>query len=203
MKKRVLGLLLAFVLMFAVTFPLTACGGGGDKGKAADNKAIGDAEAAINALAFVGWAQSVANTEEDAKTQIRNQINAKIANFGDYGVTVAVNAVTFKSASAGSSAIIGTNGSFKFTVTVSRGKGTEVTSNEKTVAIEATKHVVPVDLFLMAITNPRGNFTTTYERFNSGDPDRDYVMEVEVNDEISYGKGVSDDYDGYVTYTAS
>ena len=102
----------------------------------AENAAIALAKSAVEKAAFGPAAQSVAKTAAEAQTFIEN----KLAALALGGVDAVVNAGAFTAAVAETETEDGANGSFGFTVTLSKGKGTAVTTAAFTLTINYTEY---------------------------------------------------------------
>jgi uncharacterized repeat protein (TIGR02543 family) len=102
-----------------------------------DSEAVAAAKALIEGATYT-VVQSVANTEADVKTWLVSQISA-LTGWTETGVTIAVANITV---SAITPASTGVNGSFTFTVSLSKG-GSSATSNEKIGTITANPNGIP------------------------------------------------------------
>ena len=115
---------------------------------------VDNALSAVNNASYAAVAQADKNTAELLKAYVKQIAEAAVT---ESGVTVEINEVAFTAAIAGDAGDNdGTNGSYRFTITVSKGSQNK-TTEEKTVAITATPYVDPdiaiVDNALSAVNN--------------------------------------------------
>ena len=108
---------------------------------AQDNLDIASAKGAIEGAPYTAAQADVADATA-AGTKAQALVDALGAALE--GTTVVVVPGVFTAATAGDATTPeGTNGSFKFTVTINKGSGTEVTSAEQTMTITATPYEAP------------------------------------------------------------
>lgn len=106
-------------------------------------EAVTAALTAVNGADYGSVAQSTVNSETDAENYVKAIAVAAVANAS---VTVTIKKTAFTAAVAGSqNNAAGTNGSYVFTVTVSKGAQSQ-TSGEKTLVITAAKVLSRADL---------------------------------------------------------
>lgn len=131
MKKRLRAMLLGLFILAA--FILPACGG---KGGAPD-AVLAAAKTAVEGLAYGPVAQALINTEASAEEYVDNLILNLELDITDE-VYCEVRTASFKAAVAGNYiAVAGTNGSYKFTVELTRDTKS-VETGELTLVITAT-----------------------------------------------------------------
>jgi hypothetical protein len=128
-----------------------------------DAESVAAAKAAIESIS--GWtvAQATANSAAAVKTWIAQRINA-LAGFSATGVTVTATNITlgsFNAAVAGTaSAPAGTNGSFRFTVSLSKGSSSTATVCRNG-TITATGYVAPPDYAVTVSATTNGTVTAS------------------------------------------
>gem|GEM_PF-6491681 len=107
---------------------------------AQDNAAIAAAKTLVEGAAFAAVKQADINTQALAKAEAERIIGLLSLN----GVTATVLDASFTAAIAGTEAnTAGTNGSYAFTVELTKGTGTKQTTEQRTLAITATAYVAP------------------------------------------------------------
>ncbi len=117
---------------------------------------VDNALSAVNNASYAAVAQADKNTAELLKAYVKQIAEAAVT---ESGVTVEINEVAFTAAIAGDAGDNdGTNGSYRFTITVSKGSQNK-TTEEKTVAITATPYVDPATVATPAISPNGGTFT--------------------------------------------
>ncbi|WP_324823880.1 GLUG motif-containing protein [Sinanaerobacter sp. ZZT-01] len=100
-----------------------------------DIATVNDAKNAAENASYAEMNQTDAISEEAIKDALKSTATTAI---NDNGVTVTINKVNYTEAVAGTSADpVGTNGSYEFTITVSKGSQTQITE-KKTITITAT-----------------------------------------------------------------
>ena len=108
-----------------------------NEGADPDITTVNDAKTAAEGKTFSDMSQGAAKDEEAIKNAIKAEAEAAV---NDISVTVTINKITYTAPIAGTSANPGgTNGSYVFTITVSKGEQTQTTA-EKTITITATAY---------------------------------------------------------------
>ncbi len=135
--------------------------------KTADQLAVDAAITAIDGLNTLTVSQAVANTQATVKTWLTQQLNALPA-VSSNGIVVSVNNITFSDFTAAiagtASSTAGTNGSFAFRVTLTKGSSASATSATIDGVITATTYNVP--MYSIYISTSVNGIVA---------PDRDYV----------------------------
>jgi len=99
---------------------------------------VATARTAAQAVSYANMTQTAATDEDAIKTALKNTAVTAVNNGG---VTIAINTVSYTPPIAGTSAnSSGTNGSYTFTITVSKGSQSE-TTEEKTITITAAPYM--------------------------------------------------------------
>ena len=130
--------------------------------KTANQVAVETVKGLIEDMTGVMVAQATANTEAAVKTWLASQINA-LSGISETGITITAANISlsgFTEAIEGTAGTpAGTNGSFNFTVSLTKGSS-NVTTESKTGTITATEYVAPPTYDVSIGTFANGSVTT-------------------------------------------
>ena len=144
-----------------------------------DNATVADAKTAAQNASYANMTQAAATDEDAIKAALKSTAETAVSNSG---ITVTINNVSYTAPVAGTSANPnGTNGSYTFTVTLSK-DGQDETTEQKTIVITATPYSDTTDVQAVAAAKIALVDGTVNVAFGASQADKTAAVQVYVND---------------------